>query len=84
MSNLYSRYESLEEEYYGSVCFLCPEDRKDLEDKINQSYTNYKNKVMSLVEAYQGLSQDAASPAPRQEVIQLHELSEAFVSPEKG
>ena len=84
VSNLYSRYESLEEEYYGSVCFLCPEDRKDLEDKINQSYTNYKNKVMSLVEAYQEHYQDAASPAPRQEAIQLDELSEAFATPEKG
>lgn len=84
VSNLYSQYESLEEEYYGSVCFLCPEDRKDLEDKINQSYTNYKNKVMSLVETYQELSQGAASPAPRQEAIQLYELSEAFASPEKG
>lgn len=84
VSNLYSRYESLEEEYYGSVCFLCPENRKDLEDKINQSYTNYKNKVMSLVEAYQEHYQDAASPAPRQEAIQLDELSEAFATPEKG
>ena len=39
---------------------------------------------MSLVEAYQEHYQDAASPAPRQEAIQLDELSEAFATPEKG
>lgn len=84
VSNLYNRYESFEEEYYGSVRFLCPEDRRDLEDKINQSYSNYKDKVTSLVEAYQELSQDISSPAPKQEAIQFHELSDVFATPEKG
>lgn len=85
VSNLYNRYESLEEEYYGSVRFLCPEDRENLEEKISQSYKNYKDKVSSLVADYQTLFQASEeSVCQEQEVPPLYELSEAFVTPEMG
>lgn len=85
VSNLYHRYESLEEEYYGSVRFLCPEDREEMEEKISQSYQNYKDKVSSLMADYQTQFQSSNNSARQeQEVPLLFELSEAIVLPEKG
>ena len=85
VSNLYNQYESLEEEYYGSVRFLCPEDRLDLEEKIHQSYKNYQNKVSSLIEDYQTLSQEnILATRQGQKVQQYYELFAAYVTPDKG
>ena len=85
VSNLYNRYESLEEEYHGSVRFLCPEDREDLEKKICQSYKNYKDKVSSLVADYQSIFPASdESVCQDKEFLPLYELSEAIVTPEKG
>ena len=85
VSNLYHRYESLEEEYYGSVILLCPEDREEMEEKIRQSYQNYKDKISSLVADYQTQFQSSYNSASQeQEVPLLYEQSEAIVLPEKG